>query len=430
MDRQVTELENSGARRGVWSWAFYDWANSAFATVVMAGFFPVLFKEYWNTGVSVTESTFRLGLVSSLASLLIVLMAPVLGAIADCLGRRKGMLLAFAFLGIVMTAGLYLVGAGEWWLAAVLYVMALVGFSGANIFYDALLPFVSEPADLDRTSALGFSLGYLGGGLLLALNVLMTLYPDAFGLEDATAAIRISFVMVAAWWLVFSLPLVLNVSEPGNSPGKVPATVLKAGFSRVFKTLHEVRQLRNVWLFLIAYWLYIDGVDTVVRMAVDYGLSLGFDHKHLILALLITQFTGFPAALVFGRLGTRFGPRPGIFVALVIYILVTVGGAVMDDVSEFYFLAFAIGLAQGGIQALSRSLYARMIPRERAAEFFGFYNMLGKFAAILGPFMMGWVAALTGSPRLGILSLLILFLSGALVLAFVREEKPGHAPIQ
>jgi len=265
---------------------------------------------------------------------------------------------------------------------------------------------------------------------LLALNVLMTLHPETFGLEDATAAIRISFVMVAAWWLVFSLPLMLNVPEPDNHPGAVPATVLKAGFSRVFKTLHEVRQMRNVWLFLVAYWLYIDGVDTVVRMAVDYGLSLGFDHKHLILALLITQFTGFPAALVFGRLGSHFGPRPGIFVALVIYILVTVGGALMDDVSEFYILAFAIGLAQGGIQALSRSLYARMIPRERAAEFFGFYNMLGKFAAILGPFMMGWVAALTGSPRAGILSLLVLFLTGALVLAFVREENPGNAPIQ
>jgi UMF1 family MFS transporter len=419
----VTEINNSSIRRKVWSWAFYDWANSAFATTVMAGFFPVFFKEYWNTGVSVTESTFRLGLVSSLASLLIVIMAPVLGAVADYLGRRKGMLLAFAFLGIIMTSGLCLVGAGEWWLAAVLYVMALVGFSGANIFYDSLLPFVCNSDDLDRTSALGFSLGYLGGGLLLALNVLMTLHPDTFGLEDTTAAIRISFVMVAAWWLVFSLPLVLNVPEPDNHPGTVPANMLKAGFSRVFKTLREVRQLRNVWLFLIAYWLYIDGVDTVVRMAVDYGLSLGFDQKNLILALLITQFTGFPAALLFGRLGSTFGPRPGIFIALVIYMLVTVRGALMDDVSEFYVLAFAIGLAQGGIQALSRSLYARMIPKERAAEFFGFYNMLGKFAAILGPVMMGWVAALTGSPRMSILSLLVLFLAGALVLVFVSEEK-------
>ena len=398
----------------------YDWANSAFATTVMAGFFPVFFKQYWNTGVSVTESTFRLGLVSSLASLLIVFMAPVLGAVADYLGRRKGMLLAFAFLGIIMTAGLSLVSAGAWWLAAVLYVMALAGFSGANIFYDALLPFISDDADLDRTSALGFSLGYLGGGLLLALNVLMTLHPDWFGLADSTSAIRISFLMVAVWWLVFSLPLVLNVPEPDDHPETVPANMLKAGFCRVWETLHEIRQLRTVWLFLVAYWLYIDGVDTIVRMAVDYGLSLGFDHKHLILALLITQFTGFPAALVFGRLGSRIGPRPGIFIALVIYMLVTVSGVLMNDVSEFYFLAFMIGLAQGGIQALSRSLYARMIPQSRSAEFFGFYNMLGKFAAVLGPIMMGWVGALTGSPRAGILSLLVLFVAGALVLLRVR----------
>ena len=402
----------------------YDWANSAFATTVIAGFFPVFFKEYWNTGVSVTESTFRLGAVSSLASLMIVLLAPVLGAVADYLGRRKGMLLAFAFLGIVMTAGLYLVGEGMWWLAALLYVLALVGFSGANIFYDSLLPFVSEQAAMDRTSALGFSLGYLGGGLLLGLNVLMTQYPDWFGLPDASAAVRFSFVLVALWWLVFSIPLLLNVPEPGTGSHEASAEVLEIGFSRVWKTLHEIRQLRHVWLFLIAYWLYIDGVDTIVRMAVDYGLSLGFDQKSLILALLITQFTGFPAALVFGRLGSRFGPRAGILLALAVYMLVTVRGAFMDVVGEFYLLAFAIGLAQGGIQALSRSMYARMIPRERTAEFFGFYNMLGKFAAVLGPFMMGWTGALAGSPRVGILSLLVLFVAGAVVLLRV-EVRPA-----
>jgi UMF1 family MFS transporter len=428
-EKLVTGTKLRSKRRYVWSWALYDWANSAFATTVMAGFFPVFFKEYWNTGVSVTESTFRLGMVSSLGSLVIVIMAPLLGAIADNLGRRKGMLLAFAFLGILMTAGLYLVDMGEWWLAAFIYVMALVGFSGANIFYDSLLPFVSKMEDMDRTSALGFSLGYLGGGLLLSLNVLMTRHPDIFGLEDTATAIRVSFVMVAAWWLVFSLPLVFNVPEPDKHPGVAPVSLLKAGFIRVFRTLHEVRQLRNVWLFLVSYWLYIDGVDTVVRMAVDYGLSLGFDHKNLILALLITQFTGFPAALLFGQLGTRLGPRLGIFIALLIYMLVTVRGAMMDEVSEFYWLAFAIGIAQGGIQALSRSLYARMIPKERSAEFFGFYNMLGKFAAILGPLMMGWVAALTGSPRAGILSLLVLFLAGALVLMFVREEQSWQSTL-
>jgi UMF1 family MFS transporter len=405
-----------------WGWAMYDWANSAFATTVMAGFFPVFFKHYWNADVAVTESTFRLGLANSMASLLIVLTAPLLGAIGDYLGRRKRMLMGFAFLGLLMTGGLYLVGEGEWQLAATVYVLAVFGFSGSNIFYDSLLPFVSSRDDLDRTSALGFSLGYLGGGLLLGLNVLMTLKPQWFGLTDAAMAVRLSFVMVALWWLVFSLPLMVLVPEPENHPHGMTPRVLGIGFRRIGDTLRKIRRLRPVWLFLVAYWLYIDGVGTIVRMAVDYGLSLGFEQKSLILALLITQFTGFPAALLFGWIGSRFGPRAGIFLALLIYTLVTLYGAMMDSVKDFYLLAFAIGLAQGGIQALSRSLYARMIPRGHTAEFFGFYNLLGKFAAILGPLMIGLVGAMTGSPRAGILSLLVLFMAGAMLLIRVNPD--------
>jgi UMF1 family MFS transporter len=412
--------------RQKWGWAMYDWANSAFATTVMAGFFPVFFKEYWNSGVDAATSTFRLGVANSLASLLIVLLAPLLGAVADCMSRRKALLFSFAFLGVLMTAGLYLIGEGDWFLAAFLYVLALIGFSGSNIFYDSLLPFVSREDKIDQTSALGFSLGYLGGGILLSLNVLMALHPEKFGLADGAAAIRISFLMVAVWWLVFSLPLMLLVEEPDGSESGWSANVVQAGFKRVWTTLQEVRQLRNVWLFLVAYWLYIDGVDTIVRMAVDYGLSLGFDQNSLITALLITQFTGFPAALAFGWFGGRYGPKTGIFIGLAVYIIVTVWASVMDSVTEFYYLAFLIGLAQGGIQALSRSLYARMIPAGRSAEFFGFYNMLGKFAAILGPVMIGWVGVITGNPRTGILSLLILFLVGGLVLVKVKVQEPNR----
>jgi UMF1 family MFS transporter len=414
----------SGTRQK-WGWAMYDWANSAFATTVMAGFFPVFFKEYWNSGVGAATSTFRLGVANSLASLLIVLLAPLLGAVADCMSRRKALLFSFAFLGVLMTAGLYLIGEGDWFLAAFLYVLALIGFSGSNIFYDSLLPFVSRKDKIDQTSALGFSLGYLGGGILLSLNVLMALHPEKFGLADGTAAIRISFLMVAVWWLVFSLPLMLLVEEPDGSGSGWSINVVQAGFKRVWTTLQEVRQLRNVWLFLVAYWLYIDGVDTIVRMAVDYGLSLGFDQNSLITALLITQFTGFPAALAFGWFGGRYGPKTGIFIGLAVYITVTVWASVMDSVTEFYYLAFLIGLAQGGIQALSRSLYARMIPADRSAEFFGFYNMLGKFAAILGPVMIGWVGVITGNPRTGILSLLVLFVVGGLVLVKVEEQEPN-----
>jgi len=413
--------------RQKWGWVMYDWANSAFATTVMAGFFPVFFKDYWNAGLDPVDSTFRLGVANSLASLLIVLMAPLLGAVADRLSWRKAMLLAFALLGSLMTSGLYLVGQGDWQLAMFLYVLAVIGFSGSNIFYDSLLPFVSCNEDMDRTSALGFSLGYLGGGLLLSLNVGMMLRPEWFGLADPASAVQTSFLVVAAWWLVFSIPLFLLVEEPdGDAPGW-SARVLLAGFRRIWKTLHEVRQLQNVWIFLVAYWLYIDGIDTIVRMAVDYGLSLGFNQNNLILALLLTQFTGFPSALLFGRLGSRFGPKAGILAGLSIYILVTVWASLMNSAAEFYFLAVLIGLAQGGVQSLSRSLFARMIPAGRSAEFFGFYNMLGKFAAIIGPVMMGWIGTLSGNPRTGILSLLVLFLAGAFILMKVKESGPAQS---
>ena len=405
-----------------WGWVFYDWANSAFATTVMAGFFPVYFKAYWNTGLDTTVSTFRLGMANSVASLLIVLLAPVLGAMADCMSRRKAMLFVFACLGWLMTGGLYLVAEGDWILAVLFYILAVIGFSGSNVFYDSLLPFISSREELDRTSAFGFALGYLGGGVMFSCNILMVLHPDWFGLADSDAAVRIAFLMVAVWWLVFSLPLLLLVKEPGGAGGGPALRVVREGFVRVWHTLHEVRRLHNVWLFLIAYWLYIDGVDTIVRMAVDYGLSLGFDHKSLLMALLITQFTGFPAAIAFGYLGSRFGPRAGILLGLCVYMVVTVRASVMSSPGEFYLLAFAIGLAQGGVQALSRSLYARMIPGNRTAEFFGFYNMLGKFAAVIGPVMMGWVGALSASPRIGILSLLVLFVIGALVLLKVDVD--------
>jgi UMF1 family MFS transporter len=279
---------------------------------------------------------------------------------------------------------------------------------------------------MDRTSALGFSLGYLGGGLLLSMNVGMMLRPEWFGLADPASAVRCSFLVVAAWWLLFSIPLFLFVEEPDGEASTWSVRVLLAGFRRIWKTLHEVRQLQNVWLFLVAYWLYIDGIDTIVRMAVDYGLSLGFNQNNLILALLLTQFTGFPSALLFGRLGGRFGPRAGILGGLSIYVLVTVWASLMTTAAEFYFLAVMIGLAQGGVQALSRSLFARMIPTGRSAEFFGFYNMLGKFAAIIGPVMMGWIGALSGNPRTGILSLLVLFLAGAFILMKVKESGPAQ----
>jgi UMF1 family MFS transporter len=405
------------------AWASYDWANSAYATTVIAGFFPLFFKQYWSADVPATESTFWLGAVNSLASLVIVILAPLLGAIADRGSAKKRFLLFFAAMGVIMTSGLYWVAQGDWQMALILYGLGLLGFSGGNIFYDALLVGVAKRQQLDFVSALGFALGYLGGGVLFAFNVLMTLYPQAFGFPDATSAVQISFLTVALWWAVFSIPVLIWVPEPAI-PNRVSGWLaIKAGFRQLRDTFQEIRRLRIVGTFLLAYWLYIDGVDTIVRMAVDYGLALGFAANQLIVALLITQFVGFPAAIVFGKLGERIGARSGIYLAIGIYMAITLWGYFIQQPWEFYVLAGAIGLVQGGIQSLSRSLYARLIPAQKAGEFFGFYNMLGKFAAVVGPVLMGWVSVATGNPRLSILSLLVLFAGGALLLIGVDEAK-------
>ena len=401
-------------RKAQLSWAFYDWANSAFATTVMAGFFPIFFNKYWAAGVAPETQTLYQGLTATAASLVVMLLAPWLGAIADRRASRKRFLMAFTFLGVISTAALYLVGQGQWGWAIALSVLGRIGFFGGQSFYDSLLVNVAKPKELDRVSSLGYGLGYLGGGLLFALNVAMALKPAWFGLADAALATRVSFVLVALWWLMFSLPLFRNVPEGLPQPGV-------SGWAALMETLRDLRGLRPVWMFLLAYWLYIDGVDTIIIMAVDFGMKLGFADDSLIVALLLVQFIGFPAAIVFGRLGERFGTRPAIFLALAIYAGVTLWAYFLQTVAQFYLMAAAIGCVQGGIQALSRAYYARLIPAEKAGAFFGFYNMLGKFAAVLGPLVVGLTAQLSGSPRVAILSLLAFFVVGALLLARVRE---------
>lgn len=412
--------QTNNHRRSIWSWVFYDWANSAFATTVMAGFFPLFFKQYWSTGTDPVVSTFQLGMTVGVASVIIALLAPVLGSIADRGSAKKKFLFLFALLGIVMTGALYFVAQGHWVLAVILYAGAIIGFYGGNIFNDALMVGLVREEKLDRLSALGFSMGYLGGGLLFLVNVLMTLHPAWFGLPDAATAVRWSFVMVAIWWLLFSIPLFLFVPEPRLPRTQAGVQAIRAGLQQLSDTFRHIRRLRMVFLFLLAYWLYIDGVHTIILMAVDYGLSLGFTSDSLIVALLMVQFIGFPAALFFGWLGQRLGPKTGLYIGVAIYALVTLWAYFLSSVIEFYIMAGLIGLVQGGVQALSRSLYARLIPADKAGEFFGFYGMLGKFAAIIGPFLVGWTALLTGSSRLGILSLLILFVAGMVLLTRVN----------
>ena len=407
-------------RKAVVSWALYDWANSAFALIVMSAFFPLFLKQYWSAPADATTSTLQLGLANSAASIVVALLAPLLGAIADRASAKKRYLAGFTALAIVMTAGLAVVARGDWPMAIALFIAACIGFSAANVFYDALIVDVAQRHEVHHVSALGFGLGYLGGGLLFALTVAMTLWPQRFGLADSAQAIRASFALVALWWALFAVPLWLFVNEEPRS--MTGASAAKEGLRQVASTFRQLRGLRPVWLFLLAYWFYIDGVYTIARMALDYGLALGFDPKSLIVALLITQFVGFPAALAFGYAGERLGAKPAIFVAIAAYAGATLWSYAMTEVWEFYALATAIGLVQGGAQSLSRSFYARIIPRAQAGEFFGFYNMAGKFGSILGPMLVGVAGALTGSPRLGILAVLLLFIVGTLLLSLVPGD--------
>jgi UMF1 family MFS transporter len=406
-------------QRSVVGWALYDWANSAFSLTVVTAFVPIMLAEYWSDGVDSTVTTFRLGMANGAASLIVAVSVPIIGAVADQLGNRKGLLAIFAALGIVMTGSLFFVAQGQWPIAVACYVMAVIGFAGSNSLYDALLVDISPTSHFDRISAFGYALGYLGGALLFTVNVIMVSSPASFGLASEVEAIRLAFVMVAIWWAVFSLPLLFWVRESPHARAPKP-------FGQVIEslktTLRGIRGHRNLGLFLIAYWLYIDGVYTIIKMAVDFGLSQGLSMQDLIRAILITNFVGFPAAMLFGRIAFKWGTKLALCAGLTIYIAVTFAAVFITTATQFYLLAISIGLVQGGVQSLSRSFFARLIPEEHSAEYFGFYNMLGKFSAILGPVLAGVVALVFNSQRLGILSILILFVSGFLILLKVEQE--------
>ncbi len=407
--------------RKTWGWASYYWGNHAFTTSIITVFFPIFFKDYWSQGADVTVSTLRLGVANSIASLVVALSAPALGAIADRSGHAKRFLFAAASFGAAAVLALHWVPQGAWHWAAAFYVLASLGYFWGNVFGDSMLLSVAEPGNLDMTSAAGYFAGYLGGGLFLALGVTMSLQPHWFGLADPAAAVRVILVLTALWWAVFSLPLLFWVPSPPRpgTKGSLRKTA-REGLVQFADTFRHVRAYKPVFVFLIAYWVYIDGVNTVIQMAVDYGKSIGFGTSDLILAVLLVQFVGVPAALVFGYIGGRIGPRKGIFIGLTVYVLVSVYATFMRHPYEFYIVAGMVGLVQGGVQLLSRSYFARLIPPDRAGEFFGFYNMLGEFAAILGPLLVGFVSYFTGSPRLSILSVIVLFAAGGYLLTLVR----------
>jgi MFS transporter, UMF1 family len=401
-----------------WSWAATAWANHAFVTTVLVGLFPIFLDKYWAAGMPGTTSTFYLGVTNSGASLVVMLLAPWLGALADRRGKKKFWFGVFSLLGIVSTAALALVGAGEWPWALLIFALASIGYFGSSSFQDALIVQVAQPAETNRVSALGFAFGYLGGGLLFLFNVLMVQHPHWFGLPNTVTATRVAFLDVAAWWLLFSLPLFRFVPEPAP-------TAEGSSWRELLATLRKVLADKPVLRFLLAYWLYIDAIGTLQQMAVDFGAKLGFSTGALIQALLLVQFIAFPSALLFGRLGDRIGAKRAIYIGLAVFLFVTFWAYFMQTERQFYILAAIVGTVQGGVQALSRAMFSRLTPRDRAGEYFGFYNMLGKFAAVLGPLLMGLVAILTGNQRLSILVLAVLFVAGGWLLWRVPE--PGSA---
>jgi MFS transporter, UMF1 family len=418
------------------SWALYDWANSAYATTVLAVFFPVFLSEYWSEGADPSVTTSRLGAANSLAGLIIMAAAPVLGTLSDISPVKKKYLAVATITGAISTAAMFFVPGGAWIAALALFTLSSVCFSAGIIFYDALINSVAEKKLLNFVSGVGYSFGYLGGGILLAVNIFTVTNYEFFGLSSSTEAIKYVFVSVGVWWIIFAVPLFLNVKEKhSNKTGKLPfINTLTSSLRQLKITLSQIKEIRSVWLFLIAYWLYIDGVDTIIRMAMDFGLSIGLERNSLITALLITQFVGFPSALITGIMfkGGK-GARTGIFITICAYFMITLLGAMMRSELHFYMLAVSVGLVQGGIQALSRSYYASIIPENKEGEFFGFYNMIGKFAVILGPLFIAGTnitARQFGfsqdtASRCGVLSVAVFFILGGIIFYMSGRDRQG-----
>ena len=405
------------------AWMMYDWANSAFATTVLAGFFPIFFKTYWAGGMEGARSTALLGTAASVSVLLVFLVAVGLGSLADRAGSRKLFLGIFCALGSLATAGLALVPQGMAVWALVLYVAGTLGFAGSSVFYDSILPLIVGQKRLDDVSARGYALGYAGGGLLFAAQVALVTFPHVFGLPGKAAAVKVAFVTTGLWWAGFAIPVLTMIREERPAPAASALAVVRESFARLGSTVRRIGSYRDLMLFLLAFWCYMDGVGTIIKMATAYGKDVGLEDVHMIGALLMVQFIGLPATVVYGILARRIGRRRLILAGIVAYAGVVVFAYFMSRGWHFFVLAAVVGLFQGGIQAISRSLYASMTPRSRSAEFFGFYNLCARFSTFVGPLVVGWTGGLALNPRFGILTLVVLFVAGGVLLLLVRPER-------
>ena len=419
-------LERLGLHRPeLCAWAMYDWANSAFMVTIVTAVFPIYFSSVAAADLDPATASFRFAVTTTLALSFVAVLAPVLGALADFAGIKKKMLGACVGLGVVATACMFFIQQGDWVLAALLFAFANIGVTSSLVFADSLLPHIASPAELDRVSTAGYALGYLGGGLLLVVNLAWIQAPEAFGLSGAELASRLSFVSVAIWWLGFSIPLFRKVPEPVRTleaDEHAGESAIRASFVRLGETLRELRGYRQAFLMLLAFLVYNDGIGTIIRMATTFGTEIGLEQGDLITAVVLVQFVGVPFAFVFGQLAARIGAKRAIFLSLVVYTVISVLAYGMTTATGFYALALLVGMVQGGSQALSRSLFASMVPRHKSAEFFGFFGVFEKFAGIIGPGVFAVMILLTGSSRGAILSLITFFVVGGLLLSRVDVE--------
>lgn len=412
-------MESQQRRRAIFAWTLYDWANSAFATTIMAAVLPVYYASVATSGLPGYLATSYWGYTTSIALLLSALISPILGTLADFQGAKKRYLTIFVLIGVTGTALLYLVRSGDWLMASLFFIIGNVGFAGSLVFYDSLLPHVARPEEMDQVSARGYATGYLGGGLLLAINLAMIMLAPPELTELMT---RLSFLSVAVWWLVFTIPLWRFVPEPPRRvlQDEIQYNPIQASFRRLSNTFGDITRYRQLFLFLVAFWFYNNGIGTIITMATIYGAEIGIGRTTLIGTLLMVQFLGVPFAFAFGWLAKRIGTKPAIYLSLMIYTAIATAGYFMSQEWHFWALGAAVATVQGGSQALSRSLLGRMMPKSKSAEFFGFFSVSEKFAGIAGPALFATVSRLAGNSRLSIISLIVFFFIGAILLGRVN----------
>jgi len=411
------------------AWAMYDWANSAFWTTVIAAVFPAYFVRTAAAGMEPAAATSHLAIVSAAAIAIVAVISPVLGAIADYAAMKKRLLGMFLAVAVSATGALWFVGQGDWKLALWLFAIGNIAGAANMTFYDSLLPHIASADEVDVVSSSAYAIGYLGGGLLLVLNLLWISKPEWFGIPDAGTAARLSFVSVAIWWAVFSIPLFRRVPEPPPqfAPGTTHPSVWRAAFTRLGTTFHELRTFKHAFLLLVAFAIYNDGINTIIRMASAYGTEIGIPADDLLPVFVVVQFAGVPFAFLFGRLAVRITAKRAVLLSLAVYAGITVFGYFVHTITHFYILGLAIAVVQGGSQSLSRSMFATMIPKHKSSEFFSFFGIFEKFAGILGPLLFGLVAQRMGTSRPAILALIPFFAIGAWVLTRVDVQEGQRA---